>query len=266
MIIGETYNLLSGKYGREFDDLVIKEVRVGLYLTGVRLSDNSCGVSATITDEGPLCSKADRDFGVFTPLNMAGKTVGELFNEKKESVLISILRSAVLNAFSSKLIYSGSYRIIEDCDPVQLLEFNTPKTVTIVGAFQSYIRKIAETGSKLNVLELTENALIEEHRKFFVPAGEYKKILPASDIIIITGQTLVNSTIDELLKVVPDNAQVIVSGPTVSIIPDVLFENKVTIIGAVRITHPGVMFNVVSQGGTGYHLFKYCARKTSILK
>jgi uncharacterized protein (DUF4213/DUF364 family) len=138
--------------------------------------------------------------------------------------------------------------------------------VTIVGAFHSYIRRIEATGNKLHVLELSENAMSEEHRKYFVPAEEYKTVIPVSDIIIITGQTLVNSTIDDLLSVVPDNAQVVVSGPTVSIIPDVLFERGVTIIGAMRITNPEVMFDVISQGGTGYHLFEYCARKISILK
>ena len=266
MIIEETYNLLVNRYGTDFKELLLTDVRVGLHLTGVRLSDNSFGTSATLTFEGPFCSKTDRDFGAFTPLNIRGKKVEELFHEKKDSALLSTLRSAVLNAYSSKLITTGNYTIIEDCDPVQLLEFDSPKTVTIVGAFHSYIKRIAATGNKLNVLELSENALTEEHRKYFVPAKEYKTVIPVSDIIIITGQTLVNSTIDDLLSVVPDKAQVVVSGPTVSIIPDVLFERGVTIIGAMRITDPEVMFDVISQGGTGYHLFEYCAQKISIIK
>ncbi|MBK7711175.1 MAG: hypothetical protein IPJ37_09670 [Bacteroidales bacterium] len=45
-----------------------------------------------------------------------------------------------------------------------------------------------------------------------------------------------------------------------------MFENKVNIIGAVRITKPEVLFNIVSEGGTGYHLFEYCAQKICILK
>jgi uncharacterized protein (DUF4213/DUF364 family) len=149
---------------------------------------------------------------------------------------------------------------------VQLLVFNSPKTVTIVGAFQSFIKKIEATGNKLYVLELSENALIEEYRKYFVPAEEYKRILPVSDIVIITGQTLVNGTLEDLLEAVPENAQVIVVGPTISIIPDILFKNKVTIIGGMRITDPEIMFDIVSQGGTGYHLFEYCSQKICILK
>ena len=44
---------------------------------------------------------------------------------------------------------------------------------------------------------MNEEALGQEYRRFYVPAGEFRKILPSSDIIIITGQTLVNGTIDD---------------------------------------------------------------------
>jgi hypothetical protein len=48
--------------------------------------------------------------------------------------------------------------------------------------------------------------------------------------------------------------------------PDILFKNNVDIIGATRITEPGLVFDIVSEGGTGYHLFKYCAQKIYIFK
>jgi uncharacterized protein len=266
MIIEETYNVILERSGKEIEELLISEVKIGLYLTAVRLSDGSCGTATTIVDDGPFCTKANRDFGAFTPLKITGRKVGGLFHTDKESALLSSLRTAVLNALSSKLISSGSYKIIQNCDPVQLLVFDSPKTVTIVGAFQSFIRKIEATGNKLYVLELFENALIEEYRKYFVPADEYKRVLPVSDIVIITGQTLVNGTLENILAAVPDTAQVIVAGPTISIIPDILFDNKVTILGGMRITDPEIMFDVVSQGGTGYHLFEYCSQKICILK
>ena len=140
------------------------------------------------------------------------------------------------------------------------------KTITIVGAFHSYIRKISDTSNKLFVLEKNKEALASEYKKFFVEADEYKTILPVSDVVIITGQTLVNNTIDELLHAISPGTQVIVTGPSGSIIPDILFENKVNIIGASRITKPDILFDIVSEGGTGFHLFEYCARKICILK
>jgi uncharacterized protein len=266
LIFEQTYNLLKSRYKKGFEELIVSDVRIGLYLTAVRLSDNSIGTSATIDNNVPFCSKSNRDFGVFTPLKIRGQKVIDLLELQKESGIISSLKTAVLNAISSKIISSGNYNFVEDCDPIRLLDLGCGKTITIVGAFQSYIRKISETNNKLNVLELSENALAPDQRKFFVPAVDYRTIIPSSDIVIITGQTLVNRTIDELLAVISPGTEVIVTGPSSGLLPDILFENKVTIIGSSRITKPELLFDVVSEGGTGYHLFKYCAQKICILK
>jgi uncharacterized protein len=266
MIIEQTYNLLISRYKSEIEKLTITDVRIGIYLTAIRLSDGSTGTSATLADELPFCAKSNRDFGDFTPLNIRGQKVMALMEYTKDTALLSSLRMAVLSAISSKVISSGKYIIIEDQDPIQLIDLDSKKTITIVGAFHSYIRKISETANQLFVLEMNEEALPAEYKKFFVPAMAFKTILPASDIIIITGQTLVNRTIDDLLEAIVPGTQVILTGPSGSILPDILFENKVSIIGAVRITKPDILFDIVSEGGTGYHLFEYCAQKICILK
>jgi uncharacterized protein (DUF4213/DUF364 family) len=265
-IIEQTYSLLKSSYRSRFEELIISDVRIGLYLTAVRLSDDSVGTSATLGGDHPFCAKSDRDFGDFTPLKIRGQKVTEILETRKESSIISSLKTAVLSAVSSKIISSGNYKIVEDCDPIELLDLNNRKTITVVGAFQSYIRRISETGNKLFVLELNENTLTPEQKKFFVSAGEYRKILAASDIVIITGQTLVNKTIDDILSAISTEAQVIVTGPSSNILPDILFRNKVSIIGAMRITRPEILFEIVSEGGAGFHLFEYCAQKISILR
>ena len=266
MILEQTYNLLKSKYLKEIEKLVISDVRIGLYLTAVRLSDNSVGTSSTLPGEHPLCSKHSRDFGDFTPLRIRGKRVTDILETEKRSGIIPSLKTAVLNAISSKIILSGKYRIIEDCDPIQLVDLDKEKTISIVGAFQSYIRKITGTHNRLFVLELNGNALPGELQKYYVPADDFQKIIPVSDVVIITGQTLVNSTLDDILSVISPGSQVIVTGPSGNILPDVLFEKGVSIIGGTRITRPEILFNIVSEGGLGYHLFEYCASKICILK
>jgi uncharacterized protein (DUF4213/DUF364 family) len=69
-----------------------------------------------------------------------------------------------------------------------------------------------------------------------------------------------------LLSVISPGTQVIVTGPSSGIFPDILFENKVTVIGTIKITKPEILFDIVSEGGTGFHLFEYCAQKICILK
>ena len=266
MIIEQTYRLLNEKYKSKLENLILSDIRIGLFLTAVRLSDNSYGTSATLTDDYPHCTKSKRDFGDFTPFKMRGKKVSDLFETRKESNIILTIKIAVLNAISSGIISSGNYKILENCDPIELLDLNSQKTITIVGAFHSYINKISETKSKLYVLELNPDALADDHKQFYIPAKDYKNIVPDSDIVIITGLTLVNQTIDGLLSAISNNTMVVVTGPSSSIIPDILFANKVNIIGASRITKPEILFDIVSETGTGYHLFEYCAQKISILK
>jgi uncharacterized protein (DUF4213/DUF364 family) len=266
MIIEQTYGLLMTRYKSQLDELTISDVRIGKYLTAVLLSDGTTGTSATLEEALPFCVKSNRDFGDFTPLKIRGHRVQSLLESAKVSGTLLSLRLAVLNAISSKIISSGSYNVIEDTDPIQLLDLDSSKTITVVGAFHSYIRKISETRNKLFVLEMNEEALPQEFKKYFVPAGRFNTVLPASDIVIITGQTLVNGTIDELLLSILPGTQVIVTGPSSNLLPDILFENKVSIIGASRITKPELLFDIVSQGGTGFHLFEYCARKICIIR
>jgi uncharacterized protein (DUF4213/DUF364 family) len=211
------------------------------------------------------CDKKNRDYGDFSPLKIIGQNVINLFETNKNSRLIDTLKIAVLNAISSKLITTSEYKIIENSDPIELIDLHSNKTITVVGAFQTYIQKISENNNKLYVLELNENMISEEHKKYYIPAEKYPDILPSSDIVIITGLTLVNNTIDGLLASVSPHTQVIVTGPSSSIIPDVLFENKVSIIGATRITDPDLLFSIVGEAGAGFHLFRYCAQKISIL-
>jgi uncharacterized protein (DUF4213/DUF364 family) len=265
MIIEQTISELESEH-KTFAGLQISDVRVGQYLTAVVLSDGSIGIASSLEDEHPFCSKEERDFGDFTPLKIKGQNVLDLLRSRQDSKLVASLKIAVLNAISSGMILSGKYRVVENCDPADLVDFSGNKTVTIVGAFQSYIRKISQTESRLYVLELNENALKQEDKKYFVPASEFGKVIPLSDIIIITGQTLVNGTIDELLNFVKKDSTVIVTGPSGSILPDVLFRNGVSMIGALRIVKPELVFDVVGQGGLGYHLFRYCAQKICILK
>jgi uncharacterized protein (DUF4213/DUF364 family) len=265
MILDKTYSLLKTKYKNQTENLKIEDIRIGLFLTAVLLSDGSCGVASSDAGSQHHCDKKNRDFGDFTPLKIKGQTVSRLFDADKKFRLTDTLKLAVFNAISSRLLSASDYKIIENCDPIDLIDLKSRKTITVVGGFQSYIKKISETDNKLYVLELNEDALNADHKKYYVPANEYTKILPLSDIVIITGLTLVNSTIDGLLSAVSPGAQVIVTGPSSSLIPDILFENGVSIIGSTRITNPDLCFQIVGEAGAGYHLFEYCAQKICVL-
>jgi uncharacterized protein (DUF4213/DUF364 family) len=265
MILDKTITFLKEKYIEQIENLKIDEVRIGALLSAVKLSDGSYGVASTLQTNQHHCSRDNRDFGDFTPTRIQGQKVVSLFEVNKKSNIIDTLKIAVLNALSSTILKNEKYKILEDVDPISLIDLGSNKTITIVGAFRSYIELIATTSNKLHVLELTKEAFDDDYVKYYVPAHEYTRIIPQSDVVIITGLTLVNNTIDGLLSVIKPTTKVIVTGPSSSIIPDVLFDNKVNIIGATRITKPEILFALVSEFGAGFHLFKYCAQKICIL-
>ncbi|MBP6977242.1 MAG: DUF364 domain-containing protein [Bacteroidales bacterium] len=265
MILDDTYQLLKTKYHYLTDHLTISDVRFGVFLTAVRLSDNSVGFASTMQDDQFNCMKKNRDYGEYSPLHITGRTVSDLFESEKRSSLISTLKIAVMNAISSNILSQVDYHIIEDADPIELIDLDSSKTITLVGAFHSYIQKILKTNNRLYVLELNESALPDQFREYYVPASESGNVIPESDIVIITGFTLVNSTIDGLLDSVLPKTQVIVTGPSGSLIPDILFRNNVQMVGATRITNPDMLFTLVGEYGAGYHLFSYCAQKICIL-
>ncbi len=265
MILYKTIEILRKKYNLDFKDITIEDVRIGVFMTAVKLSNNAVGVASTTYYENTYSCKKDRDFGIFTPHQIVNRTVSELFEIQNCTKIVDTLKIAVINALSSKFLNSENYKIIENKDPVDLLNLFENKTITIVGAFNTYISKISETKNKLYVLELNENAFFHEHKKYYEPAENAKKIIPKTDILIITGYTLVNNTLNELMNLIPESCKVVITGPTSSIIPDVLFEKGAHIVGSTRINDIEKCLRVVSEAGTGFHLFKYCATKICTL-
>jgi uncharacterized protein (DUF4213/DUF364 family) len=264
MILDEIREHLKKNHQAYLSDLTISNVNVGLYMTAVQLSDGSMGIASAECDEHIHCKKKDRDYGEFTPLQIQGRKLTDLLDSSKQTALVRTLQVAALNAVSSAIMKKAEYKILGNTDPVDLLDLGGEKTITIVGAFQSYIRRIVATKNQLHVLEFNEEALLPEHRQFFVPANDYARVLQISDIVIITGLTLVNNTLDHLLDSCRPDATIVVTGPSAGILPDVLFSHNVSILGATRITKPELVMPLIGQGAAGYHLFEYCAEKISI--
>lgn len=266
MFVQQVYQSVQEKTGNVFGKLTIDEVRMGIFLAVVKLSNGEMGVASVIDNhEVHQISKKNRDFGAFTPLQIAGKRVEELFAHPKNTALIQMLKIASLNAYFHELIHKNQYKILKNTDPVDTLNFSKFQSIVMVGAFNSYIQKITGTQANLQVLELNEEAFLPEHRSFFVPANRYSELIPKADLVIITGLTLVNNTFDALLHCIAPSSTSILIGPSASIPPELFFKNNISMIGGTMITEPEKLFDLASQGGAGYHLFEYCAEKITIV-
>ena len=266
MILNETFDLLKTRYENQFKTVTIERVNVGLFFTVVQLSSGFCGLASVDSTNLNICAQnRKKEYGAFSPGKISGQKLLDLFSHTEESKILDIVRLAAINAVSAELISKSNYTIIEDKDPIDLVDLNSNKTVCIVGAFHTYMKNIANTSAKLIVLELNESAVPDDFKKYYVPAEKASSVFPDSDVIIITGSTLINNTLDKMLKIIPPNKKVIIVGPTASLIPDVLFEHGINIIGCTRIVDADRVFHAISEGAAGFHLFHNGAQKICLL-
>lgn len=266
MIIEDTFEVIKARYGQRLNTVTIEKLIAGVYLTAVKLSSGYSGLSSNDLNSSENCTHSrNRGFGDFTPGHFKGQKVTDLFAIPEPICFIKTLQLAVINALSAELLAESKFRIIENLDPIELIVLSEKNQVCVVGAFLSYIKKVAESNSVLKIIELNENAVPEEYRRYFVPSNLSEEVISQSDVVIITGSSLANNTLDRLLEIIPRKTKVILVGPTSGLIPDVLFARGVDIIGATRITDSDKMMELVAEGAAGFHLFLSCATKICII-
>jgi uncharacterized protein (DUF4213/DUF364 family) len=96
---------------------------------------------------------------------------------------------------------------------------------------------------------------------FFRPAERAPDVLPEADVVLITGSTLVNNTLEDLLGLVRPDARVTIVGPTVGMLPDAFLARGADVLGCVHITDPDAFLDLLAEGGSGYHFFGRSAQK-----
>ncbi|MEA2041870.1 MAG: DUF364 domain-containing protein [Bacteroidota bacterium] len=265
MFNSEVIKIAESKFNLNLSEIIIEEVQIGVFLTAVKLSIGGLGLALSDVNNQPYLYRDERRFDAFSPGQVKGRNLNELFLNRSNSGVLASLRISAINALSEFMISRSNFRISRRTDPLDLIALSKDKIFTVVGAFSSYIRKIQAASCKLNILELDKNAIRPESRQYFVHAYKSPEVLAASDVVIITGSTLVNNTLEKLLQKINRNTTVVVTGPSAGIYPEILFRRNVNLIGSTRINDEKQVMQVVREGGTGFHLFKYGAEKITYI-
>jgi uncharacterized protein len=85
--------------------------------------------------------------------------------------------------------------------------------------------------------------------------------VPKADLLVITGTTLINDTLEPILAAAKPAARIIVVGPTASLSPQALFRRGVALVGGVEVTDPDLLLDLLAEGGSGYHFFGKAAQR-----
>jgi len=267
MILDETIALLKTQYSEKFFQTTIQRVQLGPFFAAVQLSSGFCGLSSMEAASLNCCQRnRSREITAFSPGHISGQKLFDLFEFRNEPGTLDVVKLAAINAASQELLSASAYTIIQNQDPIGFVNLNEPKSICLVGAFHSYMHKIANSRSNLTVLELNEYAVPPEFKKYYRPTANASEVFQESDIIIVTGSSLANNTFDQLFSLMPQQKQVIVVGPSAGLIPDVLFSRGVHTIGTTRVVDTDLVFRAIAEGAAGYHLFMNGAQKICILK
>ncbi len=251
-------------------EITPKDVRIGVFYTGVVLSSGRAGMSYTPVQEIPEAVCCPRSHAKMP-------AAGELLNFQitelidyalDDNALKAAVGMAAINALSAILLEDESckYKPSAFGNALDMVKITDKDTVAMVGAFPPFIKRIQEITKKLFVIEKNPKIVGKGDMIEIEPEVRLKEIIPQANILVITGVTLVNHTLGPILNLAKKANEVIVVGPTASVYPEPLFERGVTVLGGVRITDAARMIHLIGEAGSGYDFFESCAEKTIISK
>ena len=116
-------------------------------------------------------------------------------------------------------------------------------------------------GKPFGILELDLRSLKPDELQFVIPTKKADEEIRRADMLVITGTTLINNTLESILALAKHSAAIIVVGPTASMLPGAFFRRGVTVLGGDLVTDPDALLDTIAEGGSGYHFWGKSAEK-----
>jgi uncharacterized protein len=265
-ILGETIAKIGSILGSELNDITIDRAVVGLFFTGVKLSNGVAGTSATPIKSIPeaVCCPSSAMAMPF-PGKLRGRRAADLAQEALSGHGIRrAVGIATVNALADCCWQRRPHPDVElrhGIDAFDATDIRHGDRVVVVGAFVPFLKELKRRGQAFLVLEQDAATLKADELPYFRPAEQAAEILPDADVVLITGSTLVNNTLEDLLALTRRDARVTIVGPTVGMLPDAFLARGADVLGCVRITNPDAFLELLAEGGSGYHFFGRSAQK-----
>ncbi len=233
-------------------DGTVRDVRIGLHWTAVVVETAAgprCGLCSTLREEEMHGMPAVARAGALTDLS--GRELAALV--RSERLTERSVGMAAINA----LVAQPSLPTVEINAEEAILAAGADRTVALVGHFP-FVPRLREGVAQLHVLEL-------DPREGDLPAEAAPQVIPAADVVAITGMTLVNHTLESLLNLCTPGATVLVLGPSTPLSP-LLFARGVDLLAGSVVTDIEGVLRAVSQGANFRQVHRAGVRLVTIAR
>ena len=270
-ILAETIAGIQRTLGADLDRIVVERAVVGLFFTGVKLDTGVAGACATPLRSIPeaVCCPSS-----VMAMPFPGKLRGRLARDLlKETEATSGIRRAVgvatMNALAAMCWERRATPDVDlqiGVDAYDAANIQLGEHVVVVGAFVPFLKALKRAGQTFTVLEMDPATLKPDELAHFRPAEQASQVVPDADVVLITGTTLLNDTLENLLKLCRPDTRIVLVGPTVGLYPDAFLRRGADVLGGVRVTAPDAFLDVLAEGGSGYHFFGRSAEKVVLVR
>jgi uncharacterized protein (DUF4213/DUF364 family) len=265
-ILSETVAAVTDILGSELDEIAVERAVIGLFFTGVKLTTGHAGACATPIKSIPeaVCCPSSAMAMPF-PGKMKGKPARDAIKEAfSDHGIRRGVGIAAVNALAELCWERRPHPLVElkrGIDAFDANIFRSDDLAVVVGAFVPFLKELKRRNQPFLVLEKDPDTLKPEELPFYRPAEMAREVVPQADVLLITGTTLLNDTLEDLLSWARPDARVTVVGPTVGLLPDAFLKRGADILGGVCITQPDEFLDLLAEGGSGYHFFGRVAEK-----
>jgi uncharacterized protein (DUF4213/DUF364 family) len=270
-ILGETIDVIRAILGPDLYDLRVDRAVIGLFFTGVMLDNGIAGACATPIKTIPeaVCCPSSAMTMPF-PGKLQGRPALDLAMEAlgangiRRAVGIAAMNALADTCWRRRPNQDTELRL--GVDAFDATEIYPGDRVVVVGAFVPFLRELKRRRQPFLVLEQDPTTLKGDELAFFRPAEQAAAVVPTADVLLITGTTLINDTLEELLSLANPAARVTMVGPTVTMMPNAFLRRGADVLGTVRITAPEEFLDILAEGGSGYHFLGRSAQKVVLVR
>ena len=213
-------------------DAPVRDIRQGPFQTAV-LTDN-CGLASTPHDSGPHHNR--------TPVEKAGLLMKKDARTLAEMVQSSSPSEAAIGMATINSLIEINEQLCKEINAADLLvEKAKNKKTAIVGHFP-FVPQLREVAEELWVIE-------KQPQPGDFKETEADRLLPLAEVVGITGTTLINGTLEQILGLCRPDAFVTIIGGTTPL-STIFFDCGVDAVAGTQVVEPETVLNYVSQGAT----------------